>query len=105
MRLDATERRLQEANEILQAQIAERKRAEGTFKKAKDYTKSIAETICEPLIVLTADLRIINANRSFYDRFHVTAEKTEGRYIYSIGDDSWILPHFFYCEGMDIMIT
>ena len=27
-RLDATERRLQEANEILQAQIAERKQAE-----------------------------------------------------------------------------
>ncbi len=30
-RLDATERRLQEANELLQAQIAERKRAEETL--------------------------------------------------------------------------
>ena len=33
-RLDATERRLQEANEILQVQITERKRAEEAFEKA-----------------------------------------------------------------------
>ena len=52
-RLNVTERRLQEANEILQAQIAERKRAEGTLEKAQKYTESMVETIREPLIVLT----------------------------------------------------
>ena len=52
-RLDATKRRLQEANKILQAQIAERKRAEETFEKAQKYTESIVETVREPLIVLT----------------------------------------------------
>jgi division protein CdvB (Snf7/Vps24/ESCRT-III family) len=56
-RLDAMERRLQEANEILQAQIAERKRGEETFEKAQKYAESIVETIREPLLVLTADLR------------------------------------------------
>jgi hypothetical protein len=35
-RLDATERRLQEASEILQAQIAERKRAEETFETLQE---------------------------------------------------------------------
>ena len=34
-RLDATERRLQEANEILQVQIVERKRDEETLEKAQ----------------------------------------------------------------------
>jgi hypothetical protein len=34
-KLDATERRLQEANEILQVQIAERKRGEETFEKTQ----------------------------------------------------------------------
>jgi hypothetical protein len=34
-RLETTERRLQEANELLQAQIADRKRAEETFEKAQ----------------------------------------------------------------------
>jgi len=52
-RPEATERRFQEANEILQAQIAERKRAEETFEKAQKYTESIVETVREPLIVLT----------------------------------------------------
>ncbi|MGA2468835.1 MAG: hypothetical protein ABSH06_31420 [Thermodesulfobacteriota bacterium] len=55
-RLDATERRLQETNELLQSQIAEQRRAEETFEKAQKYTESIVETIREPLIVLTPDL-------------------------------------------------
>jgi PAS domain-containing protein len=77
-RLDATERRLQEANEILQAQIAERKRAEETFEKAQKNAESVMETICEPLLVLTSVLRIIKANRSFYEMFHVTPEEPRG---------------------------
>ena len=91
-RLDATERRLQEANEILQAQIAERKRAEETFEKAQKYTESIVETIREPLLVLTADLKVITANRSFYETFQVTPEETEGRFVYSIGNHPWDIP-------------
>ena len=85
-KLDATERRLQETNERLHAQIAECKRAEETFEKAQKYTESIVETIREPLIVLTPDLRVISANHSFYETFHVTPEETEGRFVYSIGD-------------------
>ena len=56
-RLDATERRLQEVNEILQAQIAERQRGGEIFEKAQKYAESIVETIRDPLLVLTADLR------------------------------------------------
>ena len=91
-RLDATERRLQEANEILQAQIAERKRAEETFEKAQKYAESIVETIREPLVVLTADLKVISANRSFYETFQVTPEETEGRFIFDIGNHQWDIP-------------
>src|SRR4030065_905319 len=77
-RLDATERRLQEANEILQAQIAERKRIEETFEKAQKYTESIVETVREPLLVLDPDLRVLSANRSFYESFKVTPNETIG---------------------------
>jgi PAS domain-containing protein len=98
-RLDATEQRLQEANEILQAQIAERKRTEETFEKAQKYTEGIVETIREPLLVLTADLKVITANRSFYETFHVTPEETEGRFVYSIGDHAWDIPAFFLLQG------
>jgi hypothetical protein len=39
------------------------------------------------------------ANCSFYDRFHVTAEETEGRFVYSIGDHAWDIPAFFLLQG------
>jgi PAS domain S-box-containing protein len=91
-RLDATELRLQEANEIVQAQIAERKRAEETFEKAQEYTERILETIREPLIVLTSDLKVISANRSFYETFQVAPEETEGRFIFDVGNHQWDIP-------------
>ena len=91
-RLEATERRLQEANELLQAQIAERKRVEETFAEAQKYTESIVETIREPLLVLTPDLRVITANHSFYGTFQVTPEETEGRFVYSLGNHAWDIP-------------
>jgi formate hydrogenlyase transcriptional activator len=91
-RLDTTERRYQEANEILQAQIAERKRAEETFEKAQEYTESIVKTIREPLLVLSADLKVISANQSFYQTFKVTPKETEGKFIYSIGNHQWNIP-------------
>jgi PAS domain S-box-containing protein len=91
-RLDATERRLQEANEILQAQIAERKRAEETFEKAQEYTEGIVETIREPLLVLDSDLRVLSANRSFYDTFEVTPNETIDNLIYDLGNKQWDIP-------------
>jgi formate hydrogenlyase transcriptional activator len=91
-RLDATERSSQEANERLQAQIAERKQAEEAFEKVQRYTEGIVETIREPLIVLTPDLKVITANRSFYEIFHVTPAATEKRFVYSISDHAWDIP-------------
>jgi formate hydrogenlyase transcriptional activator len=91
-RLDATEQRLQEANEVLQAQIAERKHAEETFTRAQEYTESIVKTIREPLIVLTADLKIISANHSFYETFQLVTEETEGRLIFELDNHQWDIP-------------
>jgi formate hydrogenlyase transcriptional activator len=86
------ERRLQEANELVQAQIAERKRAEKTFEKVQKFAESIVETIREPLIVLAPDLRVIKVNRSFCEIFHMTPEEAGGRFLYSIGDNVWDIP-------------
>ena len=76
----------------MQAQIAERKRAEEAFEKAQEYTESIVETIREPLIVLTPDLKVISANRSFYETFQVAPEETEGRFIFDVGNHQWDIP-------------
>ena len=76
----------------MKAQIAERKRAEESFEKAQEYTESIVETIREPLIVLTPDLKVISANRSFYETFQVAPEETEGKFIFDVGSHQWDIP-------------
>ncbi len=91
-KLDGTGRRLQEVDGILQAQTAERKRAEEAVERVQKYAESIVETIREPLIVLTPDLKVITANISFYGMFRVTPEETQGRFVYSLGDHAWDIP-------------
>jgi formate hydrogenlyase transcriptional activator len=91
-KLIATVRRLQEADELAQDQISERRRAEETFERVQKYAESIVETIREPLLVLTPDLRVITANPSFYKTFHGAPKKTEGQFVYSIGDHAWDIP-------------
>ena len=91
-RLDLTQQRLKEANERMQAEMTERKRAEEDFVRAQKHAESIVETIRDPLLVLTADLKVISANQSFYRTFEVTPEETEGRFIYSVGDHQWDIP-------------
>ncbi len=91
-RFDAAEQRLQKANEILEAEIAERKRLGKTLAEAPKYAESIVETIHHPLVVLTAGLKVTSANRSFYQTFKVTPKETAGRCIFSIGDGQWDIP-------------
>ena len=91
-RLDVAQQRLQEADERTQAEMTERKRVEEDFVRAQKHAESIVETIREPLLVLTADLKVISASQSFYETFKVIPEETEGRFIYSVGNHQWDIP-------------
>jgi PAS domain S-box-containing protein len=53
---------------------------------------SIVDTMREPLLVLSADLRVRKANRSFYRTFKVTPEQTVGQLIYDLGNQQWDIP-------------
>ena len=52
----------------------------------------IVDTVREPLLVLSADLRVRRANRSFYQTFRVAQEDTEGRLVYELGNHQWDIP-------------
>ncbi len=54
--------------------------------------EDIVETIHESLLVLDSDLKVILANRSFYDSFKVKPEETVGRLIYDLGNKQWDIP-------------
>lgn len=55
-------------------------------------TRAIVDTIHEPFLVLDPDLRIIVASRSFYTKFQVTKEETQGHLFYEIGDRQYDIP-------------
>ena len=56
------------------------------------YAESIVETLRQPLIVLDGNLRVMTTNAAFYETFKESKEKTEGRFIYSLGDGQWNIP-------------
>jgi two-component system, chemotaxis family, CheB/CheR fusion protein len=62
------------------------------LQEALDYAQGIVETVREPIMVLTEDLRVRSANSSFYRTFKTTPSETEGRRIYELGNGQWDLP-------------
>jgi len=80
------------ANEQLQQEMTERKRAERAVHEAREYAESIVETVREPLMVLDTGLRVISVNHSFCQTFKVTPEDAGGKLIYDLGNRQWNIP-------------
>lgn len=59
---------------------------------ARIFAQNIVDTVHEALIVLDKDLRVVSASRSFYRKFQVTPEQTEGHQIYELGNHQWNIP-------------
>src|SRR5712671_6690628 len=56
------------------------------------YAQNIVDTVREPLLMLDTTLRVRSANNAFYQTFHVSAEETEDRLIYELGNGQWDIP-------------
>jgi signal transduction histidine kinase/CheY-like chemotaxis protein len=56
------------------------------------YAQDIVDTVREPLLMLDTTLRVRSANRAFYQTFKVSAEETENRLIYELGNGQWDIP-------------
>lgn len=67
----------------LEASKIECKQAKTESERARKYADSILDTLREPFLVLNADLKILFANRSFYNIFKVTPRETVGILIYT----------------------
>jgi len=78
--------------QIVARNIAERVEATRALQQARAYAESIVETVHEPLVVLDAEMRVISANRAFYELFKVSPEETEKRSLYELGNRQWDIP-------------
>ena len=53
---------------------------------------NVLGSIREPLVVLDSALKVVKANRSFYQTFNAKPEETEGVLIYDLGNRQWNIP-------------
>jgi PAS domain S-box-containing protein len=51
----------------------------------RECTKTILNTVADPLVVLSADLRIQSGNRAFYTLFEVSRDETQGAPLHELG--------------------
>ncbi|MCF8079711.1 MAG: PAS domain S-box protein [Desulfobacterales bacterium] len=65
--------------------------------------EDIFETIPDPLLVLDSNLKVILANRSFYECFKMKPEETLGKFIYELGNKQWDIPRL--CELLETVIS
>ena len=72
--------------------ISQQRERERTVQDALSFAESIVDTVRDPLLVLSADLRVRSASLSFYEAFGVKPEETEGRLVYELGDGQWDIP-------------
>jgi two-component system CheB/CheR fusion protein len=68
------------------------KRSANQLRQARDYADAIVQTVREALVVLTHDLRVVTANRQFYQTFQVNPDDTEGQLIFELGNGQWDIP-------------
>ena len=69
--------------------ITDRKLAQEKLRQARDYAEDIVETLSDPLLVLDNDMRVISANKSFYNFFKEKPRNVNGRYIFNLGSGQW----------------
>ena len=62
------------------------------LEEANLLAHAIVNTIPEPFLVLDADLRVLEASRSFYEIFKVAPGQTQGCLLYALGHGQWDIP-------------
>ncbi len=83
---------VESANEKLTAINKELQSHNDLLNEAYQYAEAITDTIHDAMIVLDKNLRIKSANKSFYKKFKVNAEETEGVFLFDLGNKQWNIP-------------
>jgi len=87
--METSKEELQSSNEELTTINEELQKRNLELKESQNYANAIVDTVSNPFLVLTANLQVRVANKSFYETFKLTPETTEGSFIYELGDHAW----------------
>jgi PAS domain-containing protein len=57
------------------------------------YAANILDTVRQPVLLLSADLRVVTANPAFYDLCHLTPGEADDQLVYELGHGEWRDPY------------
>ena len=77
---------------IMEINKISKKRPKKLREIALHYMKTLTDVAREPFLILESNLRVISANPNFYQDFGVIPKKTEGKFLYELGDGQWNIP-------------
>ena len=101
--LESTKEEIEAANEELIASNAELKKQNDLLKESYNYSQTIIATIHEPMVVLDGNFYVKSANKSFYKKFNVGKEDTEGKTLFELGNKQWDIPKLH--ELLEILLS
>jgi PAS domain S-box-containing protein len=58
----------------------------------REYTKTILNTVVDPLVVLDGEQRIQTANRAFHQFFRISRDEAQGLALHDLGSGDWNSP-------------
>ncbi|WP_432262228.1 CheR family methyltransferase [Cupriavidus sp. TMH.W2] len=90
--LQSINEELSTTNDELRFRVRELKELHADVARSRDFAEAIIETITEPILVLSGDLRVKRANTAFCRVFATTAESTIGTHLYALGNGQWDIP-------------
>jgi len=90
--LETSKEEIEATNEELISTNQELQMRNELLAESYNYSEAIIATIHEPMVILNSSLHVKSANKSFYKKFHVTKEETEGKPLFKLGNKQWDIP-------------
>lgn len=90
--LETSKEEMESTNEELITTNEELQTRNDLLNESYDYSTAIISTLHEPMLILDGNMRVKTANESFYKKFDVNREETEGVILYELGNKQWDIP-------------
>lgn len=79
--------------------LTQRKRIEQIGEQARVFAENIFDTLRQPVVVLSQELKVVTANRAYYETFGVQRADVIGRPLAEVGGGVWHIPELFSALG------
>ncbi|RDI54987.1 chemotaxis protein CheB [Flavobacterium glaciei] len=87
--LETSKEEIEATNEELISTNLELQMRHDLLIESHEYSEAIIATIHEPMLILNKNFHVISANKSFYKKFMVDKEETEGKLLFDLGNKQW----------------